>query len=149
MNRFIFQSAALLVLGVFLTSGQALDVGEVAIYTGNVGWISKAGADAQAGICQGALEGAGISTVWFQNAADDSALADWVMDSTDNGMLDVLVLYGYFPPVLYPAGNAQPDGSIAELFIESTDGDMILNHADYMFYVSNPNNGDAGCYTAR
>ena len=28
-----------------------------------------------------------------------------------------------------------PDGSIAELFIESTDGDAIINHGDWMFYV--------------
>ncbi|MBN1441931.1 MAG: hypothetical protein JXA90_04435, partial [Planctomycetes bacterium] len=55
-----------------------------------------------------------------------------------------LVLYGYVPGTIYGAGNADPDGSPAELFIESADGDAIINHADWMFYVSTPNNGALG-----
>jgi hypothetical protein len=67
-----------------------------------------------------------------------------VTSKTNNGEFDVLVLYGYFPTTIYTAGNAQPDGSRAELFIESTDGDLIINHADWMFYVSSATNGPAG-----
>ena len=118
--------------------------GEVAIYTGQVSWIGKDSADMEAGVCRNALEDAEITCTLFANAADTAALAEWVHDRTNNGKLDVLILYGYFPDALYPAGNAEPDGSVAELFIESTDGDVIMNHADYMFYVSTPNNDVGG-----
>ncbi|RKU25482.1 hypothetical protein C6497_15495 [Candidatus Poribacteria bacterium] len=40
------------------------------------------------------------------------------------------------PSSIYEAGNSQPDGSIAENWIETTDGDTILNHADYIAYNS-------------
>ncbi len=44
----------------------------------------------------------------------------------------------------YPQGNTQPDGSIGELFIESTDGDAIINHADYMFWGLGNRNAEGG-----
>ena len=117
--------------------------GKVVIYTGRVGWIDKAAADAQAQICMARLTGAGITTTWFQNDTDEADLAAWMQSATENGKVDVLVLYGHFPTTIYPAPNTQPDGSIAERFIESTDGDLILNHADYMFYVSSTGNNEA------
>jgi hypothetical protein len=75
-------------------------------------------------------------TIWYQTDAETQDLADWVALATNNGKRDVLVLYGLVPPAIYSAQNGQPEGSLAELFIESTDGDMILNHADWMFYVA-------------
>ena len=33
---------------------------------------------------------------------------------------------------------------MAELFIESTDGDAIINHADYMFWGFNGRNAEGG-----
>lgn len=48
------------------------------------------------------------------------------------------------PPTIYPPGNAQPDGSLAELFIESTDGDAILNQGGYTFDMSALYNGQKG-----
>jgi hypothetical protein len=118
--------------------------GEVAIYTGMTSWIEMTTADVQAGICVDKLSAAGIGITWWAIDADQAALAEWVIECTDNGQLDVLVLYGYLPPAIYPAGNTMPDGSIAELFIESTDGDAIINHADYMFFVSDPFNEVGG-----
>jgi len=118
--------------------------GDVALYTGNVNWMDKSYADGQASICEGTLNAAGIPTTWFASDADKAALATWVQDRTGNGTLDVVVIYGYFPESIYPAGNAMPNGSIAELFIESADGDAIINHGDWMFYVSSVNNGPAG-----
>ncbi len=141
MKNVVFLFAVFL----FLVSGFIpLQAGEVAIYTGNVGWIDKASADAQALICADRLEDAGITVTLFQNTADQDVLAEWVEEYTNSGEVDVLVLYGYFPESIYPAGNAQVNGSLAELFIESTDGNAILNHADWMFYVSSTNNGAAG-----
>ena len=45
--------------------------------------------------------------------------------------------YGVIPNAIYPQGNGQPDGSVAENWIETSDGDTILNHADYFGYNSN------------
>ncbi len=120
--------------------------GEVAIYTGNVGWITPAAAEAQAQICVDKLDILGIDAVWYDQPTQAMDLAMWVDGATDNGLTDVLVLYGNLPDSIYGAGNAEPDGSFAEAFIESTDGDLIINHADYMFYVSSgsPNNEVGG-----
>jgi hypothetical protein len=111
--------------------------GEVLIYTGVTQWVDKAVADAQAGITAGALTAAGITNTVLANELDTTAVLDWVGNATGNGSLDVLVLYGDFPPTIYEPGNLMPDGSPAELFIESTDGDVIINHADYMFWGLN------------
>jgi hypothetical protein len=118
--------------------------GEVAIYTGTTQWIAKDQADAQAQIASDALGLAGIPTTLYPSDQDMQSVADWVVGATQNGKLDVLVLYGDLPPSIYPDGNAQPDGSPAELYIESTDGDAILNHADYMFWGLNARNQTGG-----
>ena len=111
-----------------------LPAAEVAIYTGTTQWIGKGPADEQAEICVDMLNDAGINNTWFDSDGDMDALADWMEDVTGDGGLDVCVLYGDFPPTLYPDGNAQPDGTVAETFIETTDGDAFINHADYMFW---------------
>ena len=48
---------------------------------------------------------------------------------------------GNFPDTIYPAGNAQPNGSLAELFLD--DGNTIINTGDYIFYVGTAANNDA------
>ena len=78
----------------------------MAIYTGNTSWIAKDLADAQAAITVQKLGDAGIPVTLYSDAADQAALADWVAASTGNGKLDVLILYGYLPDTIYPAGNA-------------------------------------------
>ena len=117
--------------------------GEVAIYTGNTNWIAKDLADAQAQICYDRLTLLGVTAHWYQSSADTTTLADWMTAATGNGALDVLILYGYLPDTLYPAPNVLPDGSILETYLESTNGDAVINHGDWMFYVSSTNNGDA------
>lgn len=108
--------------------------GEVAIYTGTVQWIGKEPADEQAQICVDMLNDAGITNTWFDSDGDMDALADWMDSVTGDQGLDVCVLYGDLPPPVYPEGNSQTDGSIGETFIETTDGDTFINHADYMFW---------------
>ena len=54
----------------------------------------------------------------------------------DDGNVNVVIFYGVLPASIYGAGNAQPDGSVAENWIETTDGDTILNHADYIGWNS-------------
>jgi hypothetical protein len=133
-----------------LTGTQALTIfaqtfapmGEVVIYTGGAAWICKVRADAQAQICKNRLDAAAIPNVWYQNDADQAAIATWMTNVKGNGHLDVLVIYGAFPRALYPtAGWTLTDGSLAELYIESTDGDVIINHGDWMFYCDY--NGDS------
>ena len=129
----VFLSVTLIAL-MALPLAPVLAAGEVAIYTGITQWIGKAEADAQAEICVDMLNDAGIANTWYASDGDAGALADWMESVTGDDGLDVCVLYGDFPPEIYPEGNAQTDGSIAETFIETTDGDAFINHADYMFW---------------
>jgi len=131
--RNIFLSLTLIAL-MALPLTPVLAAGEVAIYTGTTQWIGKAPADEQAQICVDMLNDAGISNTWFDSDGDMDALADWMEGVTGDDGLDICVLYGDLPPTLYPDANAQPDGTIGETFIETTDGDTFINHADYMFW---------------
>src|SRR6185369_5188742 len=87
---------------------------------------------------------AGFDVTWFQNDFEMPDLAAWMDESTGNGELDVVVLYGDTPPDIYPQGNTMPDDSTLELFLESTDGDAVMNHADYMFWGLNARNSEGG-----
>ncbi len=141
--RNIFLSLILIALMAFpLTFVFA--AGEVAIYTGITQWIGKAEADEQAEICVGMLDDAGITNTWYDSDGDAGALADWMESATGDGGLDICVLYGDLPPEIYPEGNSQTDGSIAETFIETTDGDTFINHADYMFWGLAGRNREGG-----
>jgi len=55
-----------------------------------------------------------------------------------------LILCGQFPNTIYGGANAQPDGSLAELFLD--DGNTIINTGDYLFYVNTAgsNNAEGG-----
>lgn len=141
--RNIFLSLTLIAL-MALPLTPVLAAGEVAIYTGTTQWIGKAPADEQAQICVDMLNDAGISNTWFDSDGDMDALADWMEDVTGDDGLDICVLYGDLPPTLYPDANAQPDGTIGETFIETTDGDAFINHADYMFWGLGGRNEEGG-----
>ncbi|MDI6451011.1 discoidin domain-containing protein [Anaerobaca lacustris] len=82
------------------------------------------------------------ATVQLFAPADEAALADWVIAHTNNGVADLLILCGNFPNSIYPVGNAQPDGSLAESFLDA--GNTIINTGDYIFYVGSTGNNDAG-----
>ena len=141
--RNIFLSLTLIAL-MALPLTSVFAAGEIAIYTGTVQWIAKAPADEQAQICVDMLNDAGISNTWFDSDGDMDALAGWMDDVTGDDGLDICVLYGDFPPSIYPQGNTQTDGSIAETFIETTDGDTFINHADYMFWGLGGRNEEGG-----
>ena len=141
--RNIFLSLTLITLMV-LPLAHVFAAGEVVIYTGITQWIGKAPADDQAEICADMLDGAGITNTWYDTDSDAAAVADWMKSVTGDGGLDICVLYGDFPPEIYPEGNSQTDGSIAETFIETTDGDVFINHADYMFWGLQGRNREGG-----
>ncbi len=135
---------ATLITLLTLSSSQVFAAGEVVIYTGTTQWIDKAPADEQANICVEMLDAAGIKNTLLTSDGDMDALATWMENATGDDGLDICVLYGDIPPTLYPQGNAQPDGSVAEMYIETTDGDAILNHADYMFWGLGNRNAEGG-----
>ena len=106
----------------------ALPLGEVAIYTQRAGWMGLAAAVA---------EGKELADLLKKPSKvvnlNDQEIGDWAEKHTDNGLSDIIVTFGDFPAALYPPGNAKPDGSIAENFLEG--GNVFLNTADYIFYV--------------
>lgn len=105
--------------------------GEVVMYTDETWWITELDAFAEAVETAVQLQAAGIQAIWW---FDEIAVRDWMLETKGNGAMDVLVLYGDVPDTIYPPGNARPDGSLAETWLETTDGDMILNHADWIFW---------------
>lgn len=141
--RNIFLALTLIAL-MALPLAHVFAAGDVVIYTGITQWISKAAADEQAQICVDMLNDAGISNTWYDSDSDVGDLADWMESTTGDDGLDICVLYGDFPPEIYPEGNTQTDGSIAETFIETTDGDVFINHADYMFWGLAGRNEEGG-----
>lgn len=105
----------------------------VMIYKGRTLWIRPEHATVEAALTKELLEAEGIQV---GITGSEEYLRDWMLHTTGNGVVNVCILYGILPATIYPSGNAQPDGSIAENWIETTDGDTILNHADYFGYNS-------------
>ncbi len=105
--------------------------GEVLIYTNRSWWITLEDAAIAAETTKSLLEAKNIQV---QITKDGETVKEWMLQTTGNGNVDVIVLYGVLPASIYAPGNTQPDGSIAENWIETTDGDTILNHADYIAF---------------
>ncbi len=112
------------------------DMANVLMYTGDVSWMSLEDAKRQSQITKQLLSSEGIRAEVVQT---EDSVRDWMLQTTSDGNVDVLILYGTLPTSIYPSGNSQPDGSVAENWIESTDGNTILNHGDYFGYVSSDN----------
>ena len=75
---------------------------------------------------------AGVNLEVFQPKEIDG-LADWVKAHTEGGG-NTLILTGITPSTIYPPGNAKPDGSILEEFLDA--GNAIFNTGEYTFYTS-------------
>jgi len=144
MRRALITCVAFAIAAPLVWADVTPGLGSVAIYTGETQWIGKAEADAQASITNDGLNAAGINTSWFDDVGQIDQVATWVASSTNNGALDVLVLYGDLPTSVYAGDNAEADGSLAEMMIESPDGDAIINHADYMFWGIAGRNSEGG-----
>lgn len=106
---------------------------DVLIYTGSASWITLENATVEAETTKNLLESNGIRVAITESAA---SVKNWMFETTANGAVNVCILYGVLPSTIYAAGNSQTDGSIAENWIETTDGDTILNLADYLGYYS-------------
>jgi len=112
---------------IFASGGTGLDI---AIST-QAGWFGQTAADREMLEIINNVPEASIAVF---TASDHDALADWVADHTDNGVANLLILCGQFPDTIYAGGNAEPDGSLAELFLDA--GNTIINTGDYLFYVN-------------
>lgn len=64
---------------------------------------------------------------------DIDELAKWVEEHTEGGG-NTLILTGITPSTIYPPGNAKPDGSLLEEFLDA--GNTIFNTGEYTFYTS-------------
>ena len=109
-------------------------VGEVLRYTGETWWITKAAAkrtSQDTGASLAGAPGGGIQSYQTDNADE---VRRWMLETMHNGVVDVLILYGDIPGTIYPPGNTLPDGSVAERWLETPDGNTILNHADWIFW---------------
>ncbi len=106
---------------------------DVLIYIGKTLWISPENAENEAEMTKFLLDSESIQV---EITKSKESVRDWMLQTTANGVVNVCILYGILPSTIYPSGNAQPDGSVAENWIETTDGDTILNHADYFGYNS-------------
>ena len=128
-----------LLITVFLTSfgfqgfSYAQTPADVLIFTGAVWWISHTDAITEAETTKNLLQAAGIHA---EITEDEDNVKEWMLQTTSNDSVNVLILYGIIPTTIYPAGNTLPDGSVAENWIETTDGNTILNHADYFGWSS-------------
>ena len=141
MRKVLILSLAVMVVAI----GSVFAKGEVALYTGETQWISKALADEHADKYTQLFKDAGIKSTWFKSKDDGAKVADWIKKTTEDGGLDVMILFGDVPPSIYGTGNAKlSDGTPAEGFVETTDGNDFINHADYMFWGIAGRNKEAG-----
>ncbi len=108
-----------------------IDLVDVLIYTNRSYWIELEAAEMAAETTKRLLDSHGVQV---QITKDDTYVREWMLQTTGDGNVNVIVFYGVLPASVYGPGNSQPDGSIAENWIETTDGDTILNHADYIAF---------------
>ena len=111
-----------------ITSSEDFSNVNVLMYTGAVSWMSLDDANRQSQITKQLLASKGIEAKIVET---EDAVRNWMLQTTSDGNVDVLILYGALPISIYPSFNSQPEGSVAEKWIESTDGNTILNHGDY------------------
>lgn len=125
-----------------------MDSVDVLIYTNRSFWIALEDAEMAAETTKSLLDSHGVQV---EITKDDAYVREWMLHTTGDGDMNVIILYGVLPTSVYGPGNSEPDGSIAENWIETTDGDTILNHADYIAYNTDydvdkwtPAHADAG-----
>jgi len=132
-RRYLIAAVAIMLV---LSSLSFAQVDKIAIFTEQVSWTDAATATAAADFIMANVKVANEIKVY-----SDADIKAFAQANTADGDFDIIITFGWFPTNLYPPGNAEPDGSVAENFLQG--GDMFLNTADYIFYVSSTNN-DAG-----
>lgn len=108
-----------------------VELADVLIYIGGSWWITPSDAAIEAETTKNLLQSAGIQAGITE---DETYVRKWMLQTTADGAVNVLILYGPIPITIYPPGNTMADGSVAENWLETQDGNTILNHADYLGY---------------
>jgi hypothetical protein len=146
MRRILICVLAGLMSAIVYTSAYAADI---AFYVGQ--WNTDGWYDAtQFDDVQTIIDG---TTGLFNDVQqfDDDGLADfeaWAQANVDDNEFDIIWLNGCMPSVLYPYPNLEPDGSLAERWLDG--GNMFINLGDWFAYASYeigaraPENGSTG-----
>jgi hypothetical protein len=113
---------------------------DIFVYTETVQWIAQGQAQGEADTFMAAVKGKpGIGEVVNLGMKD---IEGWTKAHTQKNAGHMIVLYGDFPPTIYPDKNAKPDGSLAEEFLDA--GNTFANSADYFFWGLNGRNEEGG-----
>jgi hypothetical protein len=134
----IFSIVLLVASSIVVPCWSGMNV-DIAIST-DAGWWKKSSSEREMGEVVKKVEDQVKSIKLFAFAEQDG-LAVWVTEHTGNGQLDVLILCGTIPDSIYPFENKQPEGSIAENFLE--DGNMIINTGNWMFFLPRDSDDNA------
>ena len=104
---------------------------DVLIFTGDMKWITRAEVKVETRTTVEILETFDIQVVATENQND---VKKWMQRTASDGSVNILILYGVIPTTIYPPANTLPEGSVAERWIETGDGNTILNHGEYIGY---------------
>lgn len=140
MGKYIIVIGFLCASIFMIWTSQANAQVDVFVYTQTTQWIDQAAAQVEADILIDMITGKnGIGEVVNDPAA---ALEDWTVKHTQKNGHHLIVLFGDIPPEIYPQGNAKPDGSVAEEFLDA--GNTFVNTADYFFWGLGNRNAEGG-----
>jgi len=140
MKTTIWMSLLALCVLAFTSAVNAAQKVDVLVYTETVQWIAQPQAQQEADTLIKEIKGKrGLGEVVNLAAKD---IAAWTEKHTVKKGYHIIVLYGDFPPEIYPQGNAKPDGSIAEKFLD--EGNTFANSADYFFWGLGGRNREGG-----
>jgi hypothetical protein len=127
-------------LALLLVSVGTAHAIDIAVYTETTQWIGQGDAQGQADIFMAEMEGKpGVDSIENVGLV---AMEQWTLDHTVKDGGHLIVMYGDFPETIYPGGNAEPDGSIAEEFLEA--GNSFSNSNDYFFWGVGGRNSEGG-----
>jgi hypothetical protein len=124
----------LVVVSLFLIAFAGFSVAQELAISTQANWWGQEAADREWDELKAMVTGIPVTLFTVDQQAE---LATWVQSHTGDGKADILLLSGQLPDTIYAPGNAEPDGSIAENFIDDGDGNFILNTGDYLCYVVN------------
>ncbi|MBI1930793.1 hypothetical protein HYR99_41920 [Candidatus Poribacteria bacterium] len=140
MKTTIWASLLVLCVLAFTLVSHAANKVDVQVYTETTQWIAQAQAQQEADTLIKEIKGKkGFGDVVNLGGKD---IADWTTKHTIKKGHHIIVLYGDFPPQIYPDSNAKKDGSIAEEFLDA--GNTFANSADYFFWGLGGRNKEGG-----
>ena len=93
-----------ILLALTVTASSWATLGDVAIFSEGVGWISQENADIQRAIVFDNLKN-DVSSVGDVVYKTDVEIGPWAEERIDDGVADTLILFGWLPTTLYTPEN--------------------------------------------